>query len=130
MDFRAGVVVALVGLAVLGPGPSAAKTLLEPLVVGWEAFFKLTWEPAQRAGRPVVWGTILNDSPYTVVAVQLLLDALDGEGRVIDQQVSWGPRSLTPASRAAFEIRVARPAAGYRVQVLAFDRVEAPSLDR
>jgi hypothetical protein len=126
---RAGVVVALVGLIVLGPGPSVADKLIEPLVVGWESIFKLAWEPAQRSGRPVVQGTIVNDSPYEIAAVQLLLDALDGQGNVVDQQVSWGPSALGPFSRAPFEIAVERPAASYRVRVLAFDRVERPSRD-
>jgi hypothetical protein len=126
---RRGVIVALLGLLTLGPGPSAAAKLVEPLVIGWESIFKLAWETAERSGRPVVQGTIVNDSPYTIVAVQLLLDALDGQGRVVDQQVSWGPSSLQPFSRAAFEIPVSRPAETYRVRVLAFDRLEAPSRD-
>jgi hypothetical protein len=127
---RKGVIVALAAQADLGPAPSAAEKLIEPLVVGWERIFTLSWEPGERRGRPVVWGTIVNDSPYIIGTVQLLLDTLDGQGRVVDQQVSWGPTSLTPFSHAAFEIPVKRPAANYRVRVLAYDRLEFPSRDR
>jgi hypothetical protein len=127
---RAVILIALAGLVILGPGPSTAEKLVEPLVVGWERIFTLSWEPAERRGRTVVWGTILNDSPYIIVAVQLLLDTLDGQGRIVDQQVSWGPSSLTPFSHASFEIPVERPAANYRVRVLAYDRLESPSRDR
>ena len=124
---RAGVIVALGGLLALGPAPSRAERLVEPLIVGWEAIFKLSWESAEWRGRPTVRGTILNDSPYTITTVQLLLDALDGEGRVVDQQVSWGPSGLGPFGRADFEIPVERPAASYRVRVLAYERLESPS---
>jgi hypothetical protein len=127
---RRGVIVVLTALAVLGPGASAAEKLVEPLVVGWERIFKLSWEPGERRGRTVVWGTIVNDSPYIIGTVQFLLDTLDGQGRIVGQQVSWGPTSLTPFSHAAFEIPVERPAASYRVRVLAYDRLEFPTRDR
>jgi hypothetical protein len=124
---RAGIFIALAGLVMLGPGTSSGEKLVEPLVVGWERLFRLSWEPGERRGRTMVSGTILNDSPYIIVTVQLLLDTLDGQGNVVDQQVSWGPTHLSPFSHAAFEIPVARPAANYRVRVLAYDRLEFPT---
>lgn len=120
----------LVGLLVLMPvtsGLRAAEKLIEPLLPGWERFFRLDWEVVERGGRSVVRGYVMNDSPYTVTRMQLLLDALDGSGRVTAQQISWVPGTLTAFSRVYFEIPAQQRAQGYRVRVLAYDRLEAAS---
>lgn len=90
---------------------------------GWERFFKIDWEAVEmEARRPVVRGYVVNDSPYTVTRMQLLLDALDGSGRVVAQQISWLPGTLPAFSRTYFEILVRQRAQAYRVRVLAYDR--------
>jgi hypothetical protein len=119
-----GAVAAAGGALVL----AAQGTTLEPLVVGWERIFKLSWEVAERAGQPVVRGYLTNDSPYTVTRIQLLVEALDRTGRVAGQRVGWFGPTLTPFSRGYFELP-APPGETWRVRVFAFDRVEAPSRD-
>ena len=116
----------LVGMLVLMPVTPelrAAEKVIEPLVPGWERFFKIDWEAVEpEARRPVVRGYVVNDSPYSVTRMQLLLDALDGSGRVVAQQISWLPGTLPAFSRTYFEIPVQQRAQAYRVRVLAYDR--------
>jgi hypothetical protein len=76
----------------------AAEKVIEPPVPGWERFFKIDWEAVEPRGRPVVRGYVLNDSPYTVTRMQLLLDALDGSGCVgLQPSVLRDPRATTGA---------------------------------
>jgi hypothetical protein len=118
---KALLVTVLLGLA----GGAAAAPRLEPLVVGWERIFRLEWEVAERRAEPVVHGHIVNDSPYTVTAVRLLVEGLDPAGAIVAQQISWLPGDLTPFSRAPFEASAPGRHAAYRVRVFAFDRLES-----
>jgi hypothetical protein len=116
---------ALVGLLVLmpvAPELRAAEKLIEPLMPGWERFFKIDWEAVEPRRRPVVRGYVVNDSPYTVTRMQLLVDGLDGSGRVVGQQITWLPGTLPAFGRAYFEIPMQQRAQAYRVRVLAYDR--------
>ena len=127
---RWAMIVLLMGTVVLAPmtsGLRAAEKLIEPLLPGWERFFTLDWEVVEAGGRPVVRGYVMNGSPYTVTRMQLLLDALDGSGRVVAQQIRWVPGSIGAFSRAYFEIPVRQRAQTYRVRVLAYDRLETAS---
>lgn len=120
---------ALLGLLVLATLAPAAEVrgarLLAPMVAGWEQVFRLDWEAAERRGRPVVRGYLVNQSPYTIGRVQLLVDGLDQAGGVIAQGVSWaGAGSLEPFTRMYFEVPAPAPAPRYQVRVFAYDRVE------
>jgi hypothetical protein len=117
-------------LAVLGllTAPAPGKTL-EPMVLGWEQIFKLDWQATADKGRPMVQGYLVNDSPYTVHRIQILVDGLDAADNVVGQRVAWVPGTLTPFSRTYFSAP-APEGAKYRVRVFAFDRIEAPTRDR
>jgi len=112
-------------LVVSLPWRGAAATL-EPLVAGWESVFKLDWQLGERRGAPVVRGDVVNTSPYTVTAVQLLVEALDAGGAVVTQKVVWAtPATMSPFMRTSFELPAPAPASPrYRVRIFAFDRVE------
>jgi hypothetical protein len=121
---RLGVVAALallLALATLSACVGRAQPI-EPLVVGWERVFRLEWEVAHRGGQPVVRGSLTNDSPYTVLRVQLLVEALDANGAVVAQEITWATADvMTPSTRASFEIRAPASASTYQVRVFAFD---------
>jgi len=123
---RAGGCAAALVLAALALTASGCATTstgpLEPLVVGWERFFKLEWQPGARDGRPVVWGYILNDWGMPAASVRILVDGLGPGGELLEQRLAW-VGSLTPGMRAYFEVPVERPAAAYRVRVFSFDWV-------
>lgn len=114
-------------LAALAPGPAETQ-LLAPLVAGWEQDFALDWEGGERRGRHVVRGTLTNNSPWSAMRIQLLVERLDDSGRVLGQQVNWLGGELSPGSRSYFEIAVPEPAPVYRVSVFAYDRkIAGPS---
>lgn len=118
--------VAMMTALVLLAGPGAAVAApLEPLVSGWEAYFKLDWQAEHRAGRPVLTGHVLNDWGVPAASLQLLVEGLDGSGAVISQRVEWLGTMLTPGTRAYFELPVSGTAPAWRVSVFAFDWVEA-----
>jgi hypothetical protein len=97
---------------------------LQPLVVGWEQFFKLTWEVGERRGKPVVTGRIYNNWNFAAANMRLLVDELDAGGRIVDQRVGWLGFTLTPGTTAPFEIPVAHATPNHRVSVFAFDWVQ------
>jgi hypothetical protein len=118
-------------LASMAPGvvaPAVAATReLQPLIVGSERFFSLTWNASQRHGRPDVEGYINNNSPYRVGHVRLLVDSLDDAGRIVDQWLSWVSGELSADDRLYFEVPVAA-AAHYRVRVFSYDRIDEAGL--
>lgn len=97
---------------------------LQPLVVGWEQFFTLTWTVSEHKGRPVVSGRIYNNWNFAAANVRLLVDELDADGQVVDQKLSWLGFTLTPGTTAPFEIAVNRATPNHRVRVFAFDWVQ------
>jgi hypothetical protein len=107
--------------------PSAEARELQPLMLGWEQHFSVTWDATQRQGRSVVEGYVINRSPYRVGRVRLLIDSLDDAGRVVDQRVRWVPGDLGGDSRLYFDVAVT-PAARYRVRVFSYDRLDEASL--
>jgi hypothetical protein len=119
----AAVVVVMFGAG--APSGAATDKLLDPLVPGWEQIFKLDWQVGERRGNPVLNGYLVNDSPYPVTAIRLLVDALDEGGNVVAQRVTWLPGgTLTPFSRTYFEVPAPGLSAKYQVRVFAFDRIE------
>jgi len=97
---------------------------LQPLVVGWEQFFKLTWEVGERRGKPVVTGRIYNNWNFAAANMRLLVDELGAGSEIIDQRVGWLGLTLTPGTTAPFEIPVAHATPNHRVSVFAFDWVQ------
>ena len=123
MSWLRALVVA-VALSLTASAPAAPAETLQPLVVGWEQFFKLTWTVEAREDRPVVAGHIYNNWGFTAANMRLLVDELDASGQPIDQRLSWLGFTLTPGTTAPFEIRVAHPTPNYRVSIFAFDWVQ------
>jgi len=129
-------VVALALLALI-PAVGSSQKLIEPHMPGWERWFKLDWETGEWRGRPVVKGYLYNASPKTIGEVQLLVDALDGDGGILGQKVSWVPGSqMEPFSRRYFVAEAPlvdiapQQAAQYRVRVYSYTELQAPGHNR
>jgi hypothetical protein len=122
---RLGGLLLTVVLATALAVPATSAAPLQPLVVGWEQFFKLTWTVSEHKGRPVVSGRIYNNWNFAAANVRLLVDELGADGQVVDQKVSWLGFTLTPGTTAPFEIAVNRSTPNHRVSVFAFDWVQA-----
>jgi len=115
------------GLVLLLVAPAVAPAReLQPLMRGWEQHFSVTWDAIQRHGRLEVEGYVNNRSPYRVGNVRVLVDSLDGAGRLVDQRVSWALGELGGDSRVYFDVPVT-PADHYRVRVFSYDRVDEAS---
>src|SRR5687768_13942928 len=91
-------VLAMLALIVGGGGGCAAtwaaraqppSTDLRPLVIGWERFFKIDWQPGERNGKPIVSGRVVNTYGAAATRVQLLVEGLGVEDKVISQEVTW-----------------------------------------
>jgi hypothetical protein len=110
---------------IASPPVSAPYT---PLVLGWEQFFKVTWEASERNGRRYADGYVFNDWGFTATRVQLLVDGLDSSGHIVSQRVSWLGQSIPPGSRVYFDVPAPQPAVNYRVSVFAFDWLQTASI--
>jgi hypothetical protein len=104
-------------------GPTVPTGPLEPLVVGTEQHMSIEWQAAPRESGVVVWGYVLNRSPYTFDHLRLLVDALGPDGAILGQSLVWSPGLLGGWGRNYFEASMA-PAPAYRVRVFSYDRVE------
>jgi hypothetical protein len=121
-----GLVLLLVGPGVVASGVAAVREL-QPLIVGSERFFSVTWDAARRHGQLEVEGDVNNNSPYRVGNLRLLVDSLDDTGRIVDQRLSWVIGELGANDRLYFEVPVS-PAARYRVRVFSYDRIDEAGL--
>ena len=99
---------------------ATAAPPLQSLAVDWPQYFRIESESSARDGRTVVKGNVWNTANWSTKRIQLLLDALDASGQVVNQRVVWLGIDLAPGTHAAFEVPM--PASsGYRVSVFAFD---------
>jgi hypothetical protein len=112
-----------------GSSSSASAPRYAPLVYGWEQFFRITWEPFERRGRPYLGGYITSDWGLTAMRVQLLVETLDASGNVVTQSVHWLGQPIPPGSRVYFEVPAPQAAPGYRVAVFAFDGLQTASIE-
>ena len=108
--------------------PSATVTTLSPDA---ERLFRISWEPTpEHDGAHVrLRGSLENLYGETAARVQLLAQALDTSGNVVDQKIEWVPGTVSPFGRVYYEIPNLRPANQYRVTVWAFDRGRGPSTE-
>jgi hypothetical protein len=113
-------------LVVASPAIVRAQEL-RPLMLGWEQHFTVTWDAVQRRGRQEVAGYVYNRSPYRVGNVRVLVNSVDDTGRIVGQRVSWVLGELGADSRLYFEVP-ATPAAGYRVSVFSYDRIDQAAM--
>jgi hypothetical protein len=101
------------------------STQTDSLVVGWERFFKITWQPGERHGQPIVTGRIENTYGEAAARVQLLVEGLGDAGQVLDRKIVWLGDDIPGFGDAYFEVPVAK-APHYRVGVFAYDWIQSP----
>jgi hypothetical protein len=104
---------AAAGCAGLEPPPSPAD-----LQVGEGRLIHAEWmvdEPQINA--PRVSGYIVNTYYYFAGEVQVLVEAFDEQGRLVERRFQWVPGGVPPGHRTYFEVRNLPPAQSYRVTV-------------
>jgi hypothetical protein len=115
-------VLALAAVVVGSAMPGAAAEL-QPLMLGWERVFTVSWQPAEYRGRPAVEGYVSNVSPYHTGNIRVLIESLDAAGKVTNQHIAWLPGDMIGGGRLFFQVPTA-PAPAYRVRVFSYDRIE------
>jgi hypothetical protein len=86
-----------------------------------DRYFRIEYQVAQSASRPVMSGYVYNTNPGTPAErMQLSIEGLDASGKVVGTSSTWVLGGVPPGNRAYFTTAV-MPAASYRVQVLFFD---------
>jgi hypothetical protein len=115
------VAVALAGCGTAATTPSATVTTLSSDAERW---FNLNWEATpERDGAHVrLWGRLENTYSEAVGRVQLLAQAFDASGNVVDQKIAWVQWPVPAFDRVYYEIPAVRAADRYRVTVWAYER--------
>lgn len=120
-----GLAVAAAGCATSETTPSAAVTTLMPDSERW---FKLSWEaaPEKDGEHRRLRGYLQNTYGEAAAKVQLLAQALDNTGNVVDQKL-WSVSGAVPGfGRVYYEIPKMPQADHYRVTVWSYERIQSP----
>jgi hypothetical protein len=83
---------------------------------------RVEWAASEdRRGRSVVSGYVYNQRAGSyAVSVRLLVEGLDGSGRVIGSTTGYVLGDVPPSNRSYFDIRAPAKAASYRVTIESF----------
>lgn len=120
----------LLALAVVGGVSCAAGPMtwqpgnLQPLIVGWQQFFRVQWDTTRYDGQALVGGYITNTWGFTAMNLQLLVTGYDAAGQQAGQLIAWGPSEIDPGARLYFNVPVP-VAASYDVAIFAWTWVQA-----
>jgi hypothetical protein len=89
------------------------------------ASFRAEAEPDMLGRRgPAITGWLYNDHEFAVANVRVRVDLLDAAGQTLGHGEGWVYGNVPARGRAYFFVTVPRYAAGYRVTVLRFDRLQ------
>jgi hypothetical protein len=116
-------VVVATGCATSEVTPSASVTTLMPDSERW---FKLSWEavPEKDGEHLRLRGYLQNTYGEAAGKVQLLAQALDNTGNVIDQKLWWVSGVVPGFGRVYYEIPKVPKADHYRVTVWSYERIQ------
>jgi hypothetical protein len=88
--------------------------------------FRVEWQSRPTGNGAVVDGYVFNDSGIVAERVRLLIEGLDAAGQVTSKTLTYA-RHTQPYTSTYFWSRAPAAAHTYRVSVLSYDRIEAPS---
>jgi hypothetical protein len=116
-------------LGAAGCGALAAPTVWtggnqQPLIAGWQQFFRVQWESTTRNERTSVQGYISNTWGFTAQRIRLLITGYDASGQALGQVIAWGPNEIDPGGRRFFDVPVPPGASTYDVAIFAWDWVQ------
>ena len=83
---------------------------------------RIEWETVQSGrGRPVIDGYLYNDYKRPAANVIMLVESLDGDGRVTGRAISVLPGIVPAFGRTYFEVPLKSAGASYRIAVTSFE---------
>jgi hypothetical protein len=97
---------------------------LQPLVIGWQQYFRIQWSATPQQGGVLIDGYITNTWGFPAQKVRVLVDGYDASGTQVGQLISWGPNEINPGTRVYFDVAVPAGAATYEVSIFSFDWVQ------
>lgn len=115
---------ALGGCATLGPPAAWYPGNLQPLIVGWQQYFRIQWSATPRDGGVLIDGHITDIWGFTAQQVRVLVTGYDTAGKQVGQLIAWGPNEITPGSRVYFNVEVPKGAATYDVSIFSWNWVQ------
>src|SRR5262245_54970853 len=111
-SFGLGVVL----LALAGGGCAGLEPPPQNLVTGEGQLMHAEWTlDVPQPNAPRVYGYIVNTYYYFATQVQVLVEALDAQGQLVERRFQWVPGSVPPSNRVYFEVRNLPVADQYRV---------------
>jgi len=117
---RLVLVAVLLALPVVTPRPAGAQNFGRPQ----EEHFRIVSSAGQaRGGKPVVGGYVYNDYGHYAAGVRLVVEQLDGGGRVASSTAAW-VGGVPNMGRTYFEVPLAAAPGSYRVRITAFEWVQ------
>jgi hypothetical protein len=121
MVLRIAVGMLLASCSTVTTSPSATVTTLAPDAERW---FRLSWTaaPEKDAARVRLSGYLENTYGEAAGRVQLLAQAIDSSGNVVDQKIAWVPGAVPAFDRVYYDIPNVLSAHEYRVTVWAYER--------
>lgn len=126
---RAGTLAVLLGGGFYGcaglSGPAAWQPgNLQPLITGWQQYFRIQWTATPGEGRTLVDGYITNTWGFTAQRVRVLVTGYDATGAPVGQVIAWGPNEINPGGRVYFNVEVPAGAANYDVSIFSWNWVQ------
>lgn len=123
-----GGLILLLGAAA-GCGTVAAPTTWtpgnrQPLIVGWQQYFRVQWDATTKNGQTIVEGYISNTWGFPAQQIQLLVTGSDATGKQLGQLIAWGPNEIDPGGRQYFDVPVPPGASTYDVAIFAWNWVQ------
>jgi hypothetical protein len=126
--FRGGVAAVLLGLlggcATLSAPPTWQPGNLQPLIVGWQQYFRIQWTATPERGAARIDGYITNTWGFPAQRVRVLVTGHDATGTQVGQIIAWGPNEINPGGRVYFDVTVPGGAASYDVSIFSWNWVQ------
>jgi hypothetical protein len=97
---------------------------LQPLIVGWQQYFRIQWGATPQGAGVLVDGYITNTWGFTAQKVRVLVNGYDAAGKQVGQLIAWGPNEITPGSRVYFNVTTPAGAATYDVSIFSWNWVQ------
>ncbi len=119
-----GLVAMLAGCATMSTPAAWQPGDLQPLIIGWQQYFRIQWTATPRGGGVLIDGYITNTWGFTAQRVRVLVNGYDAAGKNVGQLIAWGPNEINPGSRLFFNVTVPAGATTYDVSIFSWNWVQ------
>ena len=96
----------------------------QPMIIGWQQYFRVQWDATKKNGQALVEGYISNTWGFGAQRIQLLVTGYDATGKPLGQVIAWGPNEIDPGDRRYFDVAVPPGASTYDVAIFAWDWIQ------